>query len=222
MISPDAPVTRACTRAARLVLSARTAQRLRSRAQASTLRTGRADSNQLCLRFSPLAAGLLALTLPLIEPAAVTSILRPPGHTPPDTESLAAAAPKFVATPMAVATILLSAALGMLVTLSTFLVIGATNALTYNVVGHIKTVGVIVGGVLLYDDVCCLPSTLFRAQCDLTSLCDFCRHCDAARLLCTCCRSRPCLLPLRTSAHVHKMHASTAALLFKRGRSQLR
>ncbi len=35
---------------------------------------------------------------------------------------------------------MLSAVLGILVSLSTFLVIGATNSLTYNIVGHVKTV----------------------------------------------------------------------------------
>ena len=34
--------------------------------------------------------------------------------------------------------ILLSAVLGLLVSLSTFLVIGATSSLTYNVIGHVK------------------------------------------------------------------------------------
>lgn len=65
----------------------------------------------------------------------------------------------FTATPPAVLTILVSAALGLLVTLSTFLVIGATSALTYNVVGHVKTVGVIAGGILFYGEV--QPCSLF-------------------------------------------------------------
>ena len=48
--------------------------------------------------------------------------------------------------------ILVSAALGLLVNLSTFLVIGATSSLTYNVVGHIKTVIILTGGVIFFGD----------------------------------------------------------------------
>ena len=40
----------------------------------------------------------------------------------------------------AVVAILLSAVLGLLVSLSTFLVIGATSSLTYNVIGHVKVI----------------------------------------------------------------------------------
>ncbi len=43
-------------------------------------------------------------------------------------------------TPNAVIAILVSAVLGIMVSLSTFLVIGATSSLTYNIVGHVKTV----------------------------------------------------------------------------------
>lgn len=50
------------------------------------------------------------------------------------------------------AAILLSAALGLLVSLSTFLVIGATSSLTYNVVGHVKTVIILSGGCLFFGD----------------------------------------------------------------------
>ena len=52
----------------------------------------------------------------------------------------------------AVATIIVSALLGLAVSLSTFLVIGATSSLTYNVVGHIKTTIIIGGGLVLFDD----------------------------------------------------------------------
>lgn len=51
-----------------------------------------------------------------------------------------------------VAAILISAVLGLLVNLSTFLVIGATSSLTYNVVGHVKTVIILTGGVLFFGD----------------------------------------------------------------------
>jgi solute carrier family 35, member E3 len=41
-------------------------------------------------------------------------------------------------TPAAAVAIGLSAVLGLLVSLSTFLVIGATSSLSYNVIGHVK------------------------------------------------------------------------------------
>ena len=50
------------------------------------------------------------------------------------------------------AAILLSAALGLLVSLSTFLVIGATSSLTYNVVGHLKTIIILSGGFFFFGD----------------------------------------------------------------------
>lgn len=55
-------------------------------------------------------------------------------------------------TPMAVAAIITSALLGLLVSLSTFLVIGCTSSLTYNVVGHIKTVLILTGGCMFFGD----------------------------------------------------------------------
>ena len=50
------------------------------------------------------------------------------------------------------AAIAMSAVLGLLVSVSTFLLIGATSALTYTVCGHIKTVIILAGGVLLFGD----------------------------------------------------------------------
>ncbi len=38
------------------------------------------------------------------------------------------------------------------VSLSTFLVIGATSSLTYNVVGHIKTIIILTGGCMFFGD----------------------------------------------------------------------
>lgn len=40
----------------------------------------------------------------------------------------------------------------LLVSLSAFLVIGSTSALTYNVSSHLKTVLIMAGGVLLFGD----------------------------------------------------------------------
>ena len=55
-------------------------------------------------------------------------------------------------TPAATAWILLSAALGLAVALSAFLFIGATSSLTYNVVGHLKTVAILGAGVAFFGD----------------------------------------------------------------------
>ena len=46
----------------------------------------------------------------------------------------------------------MSACLGLLVSLSTFLLIGATSALTYNIVGHTKTIMILVMGVVVFGD----------------------------------------------------------------------
>ena len=48
-----------------------------------------------------------------------------------------------------------SAVLGLLVSLSMFLMIGATSGVTFNVVGHAKTVLVLAGGVALFGDTMC-------------------------------------------------------------------
>ena len=48
-----------------------------------------------------------------------------------------------------------SAALGLLVSLSMFLMIGATSGVTFNVVGHVKTVLILAGGVVLFGDRMC-------------------------------------------------------------------
>lgn len=98
-----------------------------------------AGSNQLLHRFSPVATILLLVAAPATERIIGSSN----------------AEAQFQLTGQAFAVITASACLGLLVSLSTFLVIGHTSALTYNVVGHIKTVGVIAGGVFFYGEVRC-------------------------------------------------------------------
>lgn len=102
-----------------------------------------ANSNQLLHRFSPVAAAMLSVAAPLTEIATV--YMSPAAAT--------VAVPAFQLTTEAFLTILASAMLGLLVSLSTFLVIGHTSALTYNVVGHLKTVGIVAGGVIFYAEV---------------------------------------------------------------------
>ena len=66
-------------------------------------------------------------------------------------------------TTTATATIAVSALLGLAVSVSTFFVIGSTSSLTYNIVGHIKTSIIIVGGVLLFGETL---STTKVSPCD--------------------------------------------------------
>ena len=89
-----------------------------------------AGSMQLLHQYSPIAAAMLGT---------VTAVWEPIGLRSRDAEALLG----YPFTAGACVAILLSALLGLLVSLSTFLVIGATSSLTYNVVGHIKTVCVL-------------------------------------------------------------------------------
>lgn len=98
-----------------------------------------AGSSQLVHQFSPSAALMLGVLVPLLEPTGIGSAQ--PGTIMAYDWSLPA-----------VSVILLSAMLGLLVALSTFLVIGSTSALTYNVMGHMKTMFILVGGVVVYGD----------------------------------------------------------------------
>ena len=101
-----------------------------------------AGSMQLLDQYAPLAAGMLGGLVLLREP------LGTPGAVPPDPDTLSG----YPYSAAAVAAIAVSAGLGLLVSLSTFLVIGATSSLTYNVVGHVKTVIILAGGCLFFGD----------------------------------------------------------------------
>lgn len=103
----------------------------------------RSSSMQLLYAYTPQAALMLGILVPLCEPLG-----RRPGGLAPSPGSLLA----FHYTPAAIAAILFSALLGLLVSLSTFLVIGATSSLTYNVVGHLKTVIILTGGCIMFGD----------------------------------------------------------------------
>lgn len=97
------------------------------------------NSSQLLLNYLPQATLYLGLLVPIIEPIGVPTAA--PG-------TLMA----YPLTPAAAAVIILSALLGVLVTFTTFLVIGATSSLTYNIIGHMKTVIIIGGGCLAFGD----------------------------------------------------------------------
>eukprot|EP00879_Flechtneria_rotunda_P019748 GHRR01020752.1.p1 GENE.GHRR01020752.1~~GHRR01020752.1.p1 ORF type:complete len:315 (+),score=67.90 GHRR01020752.1:650-1594(+) len=99
-----------------------------------------ASSMQLLHQYTPQAAIIPGLLAPIHEP--IGSL----GST--DSSTLLG----YHYTPGAVAAIVFSALLGLLVSLSTFLVIGCTSSLTYNVVGHLKTVIILTGGCMFFDD----------------------------------------------------------------------
>jgi solute carrier family 35 protein E3 len=99
------------------------------------------SANQLLHQVAPVAVALLGVLVPMIEPLGLGA-----GGAAPGTIL------GYNLTPAALAWILLSSALGLVVTLSTFLFIGATSSLTYNVVGHLKTVAIVAAGVFLFGD----------------------------------------------------------------------
>ncbi len=87
---------------------------------------------QLMDNYCPYAAGLLCVLVPIFEPLGFNSMVK---TSQQDTLL------NYNYTPAIVGAIALTAVLGLLVSLSTFLVIGATSSLTYNVVstGYIFT-----------------------------------------------------------------------------------
>jgi solute carrier family 35 protein E3 len=99
------------------------------------------NGNQLLHQSMPTAVALLTLAAPLMEPVGLLQ--------PPDTPGTLLA---FHYTPNACAWILLTAVLGLVVTLSAFLFIGASSAITYNVVGHSRTVLIVACGAWFFGD----------------------------------------------------------------------
>ena len=84
-----------------------------------------ASSMQLMHQFAPHASALLALLVAGVDPVGLPGTARALGE---------GTILGYVFTPLSVAAILVSAVLGLLVSLSTFLVIGATSSVTFNVV----------------------------------------------------------------------------------------
>lgn len=98
-----------------------------------------AGSMQLLHEYTPLAVVMLGALIPVLEPM---------GWNNGGTDTLLG----YNYRTSAMLAILLSAVLGLLVSLSTFLVIGATSSLTYNVVGHLKTCIILTGGCVFFGD----------------------------------------------------------------------
>ena len=98
-----------------------------------------AGSMQLLHEYTPVASMLLGIMIPICEPM---------GWVNRTEETVLG----YHYTLGACLAILLSAVLGLVVSLSTFLVIGATSSLTYNVVGHLKTCIILTGGCVMFGD----------------------------------------------------------------------
>lgn len=99
------------------------------------------SSLQLLQEYSPQAAGMLSMLVPLIEKIGYL-----PSERTPDTLM------GFAYTPEVAMAIIFSASCALMVVLSGFLVIGSTSALTYNSIGHTKSVLVLAGGALMFGD----------------------------------------------------------------------
>ena len=110
-----------------------------------------AGSMQLLHQYTPFAAVMLAILVPVLEPVGLF-------ETPLDKHTIMG----YKYTFSSVAAITTSSILGLVVSLSTFLVIGATSSLTFNVVGHFKTVTILTGGVLMFGD-----SVTFSKMCGI-------------------------------------------------------
>jgi len=103
----------------------------------------KASSNQLLVSYTPYVVVMLACCTPIDM------------QLPENKDSGFAAYRGWYnanGTTEAFVTIIISGCLGMLVSLSTFLMIGATSPLTYNIVGHLKTVSILTMGVMLFGD----------------------------------------------------------------------
>uniref|UniRef100_A0A383W0N7 Sugar phosphate transporter domain-containing protein n=1 Tax=Tetradesmus obliquus TaxID=3088 RepID=A0A383W0N7_TETOB len=99
------------------------------------------NGNQLLHQVSPIAVLLLAVLVPLVEPVG--------SFSNPEEGTLLG----YTYSRGSLGWILLSSGLGLVVTLSTYLFIGVTSPLTYNVVGHLKTVLIVTSGVVFFGDV---------------------------------------------------------------------
>lgn len=98
-----------------------------------------ANSSQLLNAYTPQAIGILVVLVACFEPI---------GWTDPNPATLLG----YNYTVVSVCVIMLSAIIGVLVSFTTFLVIGHTSSVTYNMVGHLKTVLIISGGCLLFGE----------------------------------------------------------------------
>ena len=127
------------------------------------------NSNQLLDQYSPYASGIMLCLIPFFEPVGQLGDAPVLGVLDADAEGHARSTllgwfqdPSLFTTASAVL-ILVSSVLGLVVNLSAMLVIAHTSTLTYNVVGHVKTVLVLVGGVVIFGDT--MPLKKFVGVC---------------------------------------------------------
>ncbi|KAK9831047.1 hypothetical protein WJX74_001133 [Apatococcus lobatus] len=99
------------------------------------------SSLQLLQEYSPQAAAMLSILVPFVERI---------GYLPANRTSDTLLG--FAYTPENTMALIFSASCALIVVLSGFLVIGSTSALTYNIIGHTKTVLVLAGGSLMFGD----------------------------------------------------------------------
>ncbi|KAK9862351.1 hypothetical protein WJX84_007288 [Apatococcus fuscideae] len=109
-----------------------------------------ASSMQLLHQYSPMAAICLGILVPSFEPLGITN--------PTPTTILG-----YDYNVYNVAAIAISSVLGLLMSLTTFILIGATSSITYNVVGHLKTVFILAGGCFFFGDE--MPAKKFCGIC---------------------------------------------------------
>lgn len=98
-----------------------------------------ASSAQLLREYTPYASLLMCLLVGVFEPLGIAD-------RGPDTVL------GYSWTALSAGLVFLSCLLGILVSLSTFLVISVTSSLTYTVIGHIKTIIVLACGVFFFGD----------------------------------------------------------------------
>lgn len=96
--------------------------------------------SQLLHQLIPTAVALLGILVPALEPVGIADPI--PGTIL-----------GYRYTAGAVAWIVLSSCLGLVVTLSSYFFISVTSPLTFNVVGHLKTVLILAAGILLFHDM---------------------------------------------------------------------
>jgi solute carrier family 35 protein E3 len=96
-------------------------------------------------------------------------------------------------------TIVLSGCLGLLVSLSTYLLIGHTSALTYNIVGHLKTCCILFSGWLFFAEPMSMGK-LFGISTALVGVIWYVLLCaDRCKALLSCCHYLECVAGIRGS-----------------------
>ena len=116
-------------------------------------------SMQMLHEHSPIAACLLMIVLPFMEPIFPSRSDTYDSPAVHESESVVSWI-QNKATISAVFIIILSSIMGLLLNWSMFLMISSTSPLTFNVIGHLKTIIVISGGVLFFGDTIPLSKAL--------------------------------------------------------------